>query len=239
MCTKCRDPTSVPPWSLGLPWILGVWKWWTWPTLRRMYLFLVFTRTSCVRNQIILYLCCMVVRWSNYLTRSFDYILVKVLHCNLIEWERCATASQDHLVHTGELIWRQHSRPWLHYRLTLRSPGGTLGMWLATRVTMRMVVTIPLIVTLSPASELEPTPLPGTLTSMLPWRGMSVMEMTRLSARWRGSDDSSDGWMTLHTCKRRCKLPLTRRPAWCMTSSITSGLTLMLKDLNLGEVPGA
>jgi hypothetical protein len=37
----------------------------TWPTLRGMYLFLVFTilftRTSCTRNPIILYLCCTVV----------------------------------------------------------------------------------------------------------------------------------------------------------------------------------
>jgi hypothetical protein len=24
MCIKCQDPSSVPPWSLGLPWILGV-----------------------------------------------------------------------------------------------------------------------------------------------------------------------------------------------------------------------
>jgi hypothetical protein len=30
---------------------------------------------------------------SGYLTRPFDYILVKVLHCNLIGWERHATAS--------------------------------------------------------------------------------------------------------------------------------------------------
>jgi hypothetical protein len=27
------------------------------------------------------------------LTRAFDYTLVKVLHCSLIGWERCATAS--------------------------------------------------------------------------------------------------------------------------------------------------
>jgi hypothetical protein len=58
----------------------------------------------------------------------------------------------------GELIWRQHSRPRLHRMLTLRSPSGTLGMGLASRVTMRVVVTIPLIVTLSLASELV-TPL--------------------------------------------------------------------------------
>jgi hypothetical protein len=62
-----------------------------------MYLFLVltilFTCTSCTRNPIILYLYCMVARRSGYLTRAFDYTLVKVLHCSLIGWERRATAS--------------------------------------------------------------------------------------------------------------------------------------------------
>jgi hypothetical protein len=155
--------------------------------LRGIYLFLVltilFTRISCVRNPIILYLCCMVVRQSSYLTRAFDYTLVKVLHCNLIEWERHATASHDHLTLMGELGWRQHSRPQLHRRLTLRSPSGTLGMGVATRVTMRVVVTTPLIVTPSLASELEPPPLPGTLTGMLLWSNTSVMGLTRLTAR--------------------------------------------------------
>jgi hypothetical protein len=117
-----------------------------------MYLFLVltilFTCISCTRNPIILYPCCMVVRRSGYLSRPFDYILVKVLHCSLIRRERHATASQDHLALAGELIWRQHSRPRLQRRLTLRSPNGALGMGLATRVTMRVVVTIPLTVTL-------------------------------------------------------------------------------------------
>jgi hypothetical protein len=51
----------------------------------------------------------------------------------------------------------------------------------------------------------------GTLTSMLLWSGTSVMGLTMLSAQWKGSDDSSDEWMTLHTCKRRCKPPLTHR----------------------------
>jgi hypothetical protein len=169
-------------------------------------------RTSSARNSIILYPCCMVVRRSGYLTRPFDYILVKVLHCSLIGWERQTTASQDHLALTGELVWRQHSRPRLHRRLTLRSPSGTLGMGLATRVTMRVVVTIPLTVTPSLASKPEPLPLPGTLTGMVLWNGTSVTGLTRLSARWKGSDDSSDGWMTLHTCKWRCKLPSTHRP---------------------------
>jgi hypothetical protein len=86
-----------------------------------------------------------------------------------------ATASQDHLTLAGELIWRQHSRPRLYYRLTLRSPSGTLGMGVATGVTMRVVVTTPFMVTLSLASELEPLPLPGTLTGMLIWSGTSVM----------------------------------------------------------------
>jgi hypothetical protein len=126
--------------------------------------------------------------------------------------------------------------------LTLRSPSGTLGMGVATRVTMRVVVTTPLTVTPSLASELEPPCLPSTLTGTLLWSGTSVIGLTRLSARWKGSDDSSDGWMTLHRCKRRCKVPSTHRPACCMTSLVTSGLTLMLKsykDLSLGEVPGA
>jgi hypothetical protein len=42
---------------------------------------------------IILYPCCMVVRRSGSLTRPFDYIHVKVLHCSLIRWERHATVS--------------------------------------------------------------------------------------------------------------------------------------------------
>jgi hypothetical protein len=45
------------------------------------------------RNPIILYPCCMITRRSGYLTWPFDYILVKVLHCSLIGWERHATAS--------------------------------------------------------------------------------------------------------------------------------------------------
>jgi hypothetical protein len=50
----------------------------------------------------------------------------------------------------------------------------------------------------------------------------------------RRMNDLSDKW--------RCKLPSTHIPAWCTTSSVTSGLTLMLKsckDLSLGEVLGA
>jgi hypothetical protein len=68
------------------------------------------------------------------------YILVKVLHYSLIRWERHIIASQDRLTLVGELVWRQQSRPRLHRRLTLRSPSGTLGMEVATRVTMRVVV---------------------------------------------------------------------------------------------------
>jgi hypothetical protein len=66
---------------------------------------------SCARNPTILYLCCMVARRSGYLTQPFDCILVKVLHCSLIGWERRTTTSQDHLALTGELTWRQHNRP--------------------------------------------------------------------------------------------------------------------------------
>jgi hypothetical protein len=151
-------------------------------------------------NPIILYLCCMVARRSSYLTQAFGCTLVKVLHCSLIGWERCATTLQDHLALTGELAWRQHSRLRLHHRLTLRSPSGTLGMGVATRVTMRVVVTTPLMVTPSLATKLEPPPLPGTLNGTLLWSGVSVMGLTRLSTRWKGSDDSSIGWMTLHMC---------------------------------------
>jgi hypothetical protein len=182
-----------------------------------MYLFLVltilFTCTSCVRNSIILYLCCMVARRSGYLTWAFDYTLVKVLHYSLIRSERRATASQDHLALTGELAWRQHSRPRLHRRLTLRSPSGTLGTGVATQVTMRVVATTPLIVTPSLASELEPSPLPSTLTGTLLWSTTLVMGLTRLSTRWKGSDDSTIRWMTLHTCKQSCKPPSTHRLA--------------------------
>jgi hypothetical protein len=92
-------------------------------------------------------------------------------------------ALQDHLALMGELAWRQHSRPRLHCRLTLRSPSGTLGMGVATRVTMRVVVIIPLKVTPSLAFELKPLPLPGTLSGMLLRSGMSVMGLTRLSTR--------------------------------------------------------
>jgi hypothetical protein len=83
------------------------------------------------------------------------------------------------------------------------SPSGTLGMGLATWVTMRAVVITPLTITLSLASESEPPPLLGTLTGTLFWSSTSVMRLTRLSAWWKGSDDSSDEWMTLHTCKWR------------------------------------
>jgi hypothetical protein len=137
---------------------------------------------------------------------------VKVLHCSLIGWERHATASQDRLSLVGELVWRQHSRPRLHHMLTLRSPSGTLGMGVATRVTMRVVVTTPLTVTLSLASEPKPPPLPGTLTGTFLWSGMSVMGLTRLSTRWKGLDDSSIRWMTLHMHRWRCEPPLTHRP---------------------------
>jgi hypothetical protein len=92
---------------------------------------------------------------------------VKVLHYSLIRWDRHATASQDHLALTGELVWRQHNRPQVHRRLTLRSPSGTLGMGVATRVTMRVVVTTPLTITLSLDSEPETSPLPGTVTGTL------------------------------------------------------------------------
>jgi hypothetical protein len=91
--------------------------------------------------------------------------------------------------------------PRLHRRLTLRSPSGTLGMGLATRVTMRLIVTAPLTVTPGLASELEPPPLLGTSTGTFLWKGTSIIGRTKLSTRWKVSDNLSDVWMTLHTCK--------------------------------------
>jgi hypothetical protein len=84
-------------------------------------------------------------------------------------------------------------------------------MGVPTQVTMRVVGTILLMVTPSLASKLEPLPRPGSLTGMLLWSGTSVMGLTRLSVRWKGSDNLSIGWMTLHTCKRRCKPPSTHQ----------------------------
>jgi hypothetical protein len=66
---------------------------------------------------------------------------------------------------------------------------------------MGVVGTTPLTVTPDLASELEPPPLLGTLTGTLLWSGTLVIWLTRLSALWKGSDDLSDGWMTLYTCK--------------------------------------
>jgi hypothetical protein len=182
-----------------------------------VYLFLVLTIlfmcTFCTRNPISFYLCCMIARRPGYLTRPLDCILMRVLHYSLIRWERHTTASQDHLALASELAWRQHSRPRLHRRLTLRCPGGTLDMRVATRVTMKAVVTTPLMVIPGQVSEPKPPRLLRTLTSTLLWRGTSVMGLTKLSAQQRGSDNSSDGWMTLQPCKWKCKHPLTHIPA--------------------------
>jgi hypothetical protein len=70
--------------------------------------------------------------------------------------------------------------------LTLRSASGTLGMGVATRVTLQVVVTTPLMVTPCLSFEPEPLPLLGTPTST------PFMGLTRLSALWKGSDDLSD-----------------------------------------------
>jgi hypothetical protein len=51
-----------------------------------------------------------------------------------------------------------HSMTRLHRRLNLRSPNGTLGMRVATRVTTRAVVNTTLMVTPGQASEPEPPP---------------------------------------------------------------------------------
>jgi hypothetical protein len=102
--------TSMVTWIAMNLGHLGVQKWPTWPTLSWMYMILaltiLFTCISCVRNLIILYLCCMVARRSGYLTQAFDCTLVKVLHCSLIGWERHIKASQDHLTLASELAWR-------------------------------------------------------------------------------------------------------------------------------------
>jgi hypothetical protein len=169
--------------------------------------------TSCARNPIIPFPCYIIVRRTGYLTQPLHYILVKVLHYSLIKWERCATASQDHHALMGNLAGRQHNMTRLHCRLTLRSPSGTLGMRVAIRVTMRAVVNTPLMVTPDQASEPEPPPPLGTLTSTLLLRGTSVMGLTNLSAWQRGSDDSNDGWMTLQPCKWKCKHPSTYKTA--------------------------
>jgi hypothetical protein len=108
----------------------------------------------------------------------------------------------------GELVWRQHSRQQLHHRLTLRSPLGTGygggysghhegGSYYPSHG----------------YPEPEPPPLPGTVTGTPLRSGTSIMGLTRLSARWKGSDYSSIGWLTLHTCKQRCKPPSIHRPA--------------------------
>jgi hypothetical protein len=52
-------------------------------------------------------------------------------------------------------------------QLPPQEPQWTLGIGVATRVTMRVVVTTPLTVTPSQASESDPPPLPGTPTSTL------------------------------------------------------------------------
>jgi hypothetical protein len=138
-----------------------------------------FVHVHSARNSILLYLCYMVTRRSGYLTQAFNCTLVKILHYSLIGWERRAIDSQDHLTLVGELTWRQHNRPRLHRRLTLRSPSGTLGMGVATQVIMTVVLTTPLTVTPSLASELEAPPLLGTLTGTLLWSGTSDMGLTR------------------------------------------------------------
>jgi hypothetical protein len=116
-------------------------------------------------------------------------LLQKSYNAVLSDGRGAPLALQDHLAFAGKLAWRQHCRPRLHCKLTLRSPNGTLGMGVTTWVTMGLVVITPRMVIPSLASELEPLPLPSTLTGTLLWSGMSVMGLTRLSAQWKGSDD--------------------------------------------------
>jgi hypothetical protein len=173
----------------------------------------LFTRISCTRNPIIAFPCYIIVRQSGYLIQHLRYILVKVLHYSLIRWEWHATSSQDNCTLAGELVGRQHIMTRLHRRLTLRSISGTLGVRVAIRVTTRVVVNTPLMVTPGQASKLETLPPLGTQTGTLLWRGTSVMGQTKLSMWQRGSDDSSDRYMILQLCKQKCKHPLTYRPA--------------------------
>jgi hypothetical protein len=70
----------------------------------------------------------------------------------------------------------------------------------------------PLMVTPSLSSKPELPPMLDTLTCTLFWSGTSVMRLTRLSTWCMGSDDSSNGWMTLQLCKQKCKNPSTHRP---------------------------
>jgi hypothetical protein len=160
--------------------------------------------------------------------RTFDCTLVKVLHCSLIGWERHATASQDHLALVVQLAWRQHSRPQLHRRLPLRNPSGTLGMGVATRVTMRVVVTTPLMVTPSLASKPEPLPLLGTWTGTPLWSGTSVMGIGRL-------EHQMDDFAHVQT---EMQASIDSQTSMMHDSLVISELTLMFKsfkDLSLGR----
>jgi hypothetical protein len=62
-----------------------------------------------------------------------------------------------------------------------QEPQWDIGMGVATQITLRVVVTTPLTIISSLASEPEPPPLPGTLTGTLLWSGTPVMWLTRLS----------------------------------------------------------
>jgi hypothetical protein len=57
----------------------------------------------------------------------------------------------------------------------------TLGMGVATRVTMRVEVITPLKITPSLAFKPEPLPLLSTLTGTILWSDTSVMGLTRLN----------------------------------------------------------
>jgi hypothetical protein len=80
-------------------------------------------------------------------------------------------------------------------------------------------------------------------------RGLEWMKSFPSSSELLVGENSMEGnrwlewWMDdFATVQWKCKHPSTHIPAWCMTSSVTSGLTLMLKsckDLSLGKVPGA
>jgi hypothetical protein len=125
----------------------------------------------------------------------------------------------DHFVH-GHFFREEpdYSISMLYGRKAIQLPNTALRLYSCESLTLQFdrmgeVVTIPLTVTPSLASELEPPSLPGTLTGMLIWSSTSVVWLTKLSTRWRGSVNSSDGWMTLQMFKQRCKLPSTRTPA--------------------------
>jgi hypothetical protein len=153
--------------------------------------------------------------------------------CYSTNWRTCTIASQDHHALAEVLGGKKQDR------LPL-SPSGILGMGVAFQCIRRVVVHTILTVLLGQATEPKPLPLPSSTHGTIPSRGISVMGWTKQNARWRGSDGSRAGWMSLSVCRWRYTCPSSHRPSCCMASSTTLASTLMLKsykDLSLGEGP--